>query len=155
MSDLYCTSQDVKDVLRRIVVFGTNPAKGEVADADIEKHVKSAYGRINGVLSHMYFTPLRKTISRNTDTYGTTEYHYDIVRANAILAGSMVLSSIFGEIDPAMSQRAVDLASEFDKIMLPYITGQSVIDGQRRKARSHGVTPSIQASAGPSGEVAK
>ena len=143
---MYCVVQDVKNVLRHMIQYGSNPAMGQVSDNDIQAAIVSASGRVDARITHMYYTPIRPSVSRDAASYGNSIYDANIVRATAALAGSLLLNTLFAEADPGLSQRAVDLNNEFDGIMQNYESGRTIILGQRRKARSHAVTPSMQQS---------
>ena len=87
----------------------------------------------------MYTVPLRQYRYQ-----GTLQYPKMIVLAVACKASAMIVNKYFAEADPGLSERANELIARYDGIVKQIITGIGLLPGQKRQAKSHAISPSIQ-----------
>lgn len=104
-------------------------------DADLARYQAIADTYINGRLHAVYITPLIQI------TRTTTFYPHPIPDIAARLTASFLITDVFSEVEPNVSQASVknqELAEgELNKIL----SKQYHLEGQRRKPRNFGSNP--------------
>lgn len=139
LSGRYSTYAYVQSLVTPQLQFGTDDIRGQVTTAMVFEVMALADSQIDSALSHMYAVPLRQIKSN-----GSLVYPPQIVMASSVLTSSILIDRFFAETDPSLSERAKDFLNRYDIIMAPLIAGVDILFGQRRRAKSHFVTPTIQ-----------
>jgi len=94
----YCTINEVQTILPNKVVIGTNLTERNVniIQSDVEFFMEEAAGVINGYLSTIYQTPLRKikTPDYENGTFSAADYPDPIPLINARLAAAKIYDEV-------------------------------------------------------------
>lgn len=136
---MYASIDDVLNMIKPQLQYGVNAEIGQVTNETITDFIEYADSEIETDIGHMYITPLRKYRYQ-----GVLQYPRMIVLAVACKAAAMIINKYFAEADPGLSERADELIARYDGIVKQILDAMGLLPGQKRAARSHAITPSIQ-----------
>lgn len=135
----YCTYEDVEGLIKPQIQFGSDESRGQFTEAVNMALSEHADALIDNDLSHVWVTPFRKRT-----VHGINGYPQPIVFAAALMVSIIALNKFMAESEPGMSDRAKDFQIKYDGLISKILSGEALLPGQRRRAKSHFVSPNIQ-----------
>lgn len=127
----YGSSEGVRGILRRSVVWTAIESKGGVTPEEINPHIDRAESVIRARIGRYYRFPLNNL---GTDADSQLVWPYPMADIIQYLAASYLVDDKFGETEPNQTTIGITFLKRAERLISQIINGEIILQGNRRFA---------------------